>query len=66
VTAVIWGTFVAPRAPMPAPGLLRLILELVVFGSAAGALYSAGRPTLAWALALVFGANRALTCVWGQ
>src|SRR5918997_3472095 len=53
LAAVLWGTFVAPRAPIPPPGLLRLILELVVFGSAA-ALYAAGRPTLAWALALVF------------
>jgi len=65
LAAVLWGTFVAPRAPVPTPELLRLALELAVFGSAA-ALYAAGRPTLAWALALVFVVNRALMYVWGQ
>lgn len=66
LAAILWGIFVAPRAPIPTPGLLRLILELVVFGSAAAALYAAGRPTLAWALVLVFVANRALMYAWGQ
>jgi hypothetical protein len=62
LTAIVWGMLVAPRAPMPAPWLLRLIVELVVFGIAAAALYSAGRSTLA--LAFVF--NRVLMYVWGQ
>jgi len=42
------------------PGALRLVLELGVFGSAAAALYAAGRPALAWALGLVYVVNRVL------
>jgi Protein of unknown function (DUF2568) len=66
LAAVVWGMFVAPRAPIPTPGLLRLLIELVVFGSAAAALYSAGRPTLAWVLVLVYVINRVLIYAWGQ
>jgi hypothetical protein len=66
LAAIVWGTFVAPGAPVPTPGPLRLVIELVVFGSAAAALYSVGRPSLAWALVLVFAINRVLVYVWGQ
>jgi hypothetical protein len=38
LAAIVWGTFLAPRASIPTPGFLRLVLELVVFGSAAAAL----------------------------
>jgi|SRR5215211_4546062 len=51
LAAVVWGMFLAPRAAVPSPGLLRLVLELGVFGAAAAALYAAGRPALSWALA---------------
>ena len=47
VWAVLWGTFAVPndpsrsgKAPVPIPGILRLILELCAFGFAAWALYS--------------------------
>jgi len=66
LAAIVWGMLVAPRAPIPAPWLLRLIVELVVFGLAAAALYSAGRPTLAWVLILVFVINRVLMYAWGR
>jgi hypothetical protein len=66
VAAIVWGVFVAPRAPVPSPSFLRLMVELVVFGLAAAALYLAGRPNLAWALALAYAANRALIYAWGQ
>ena len=64
--AVIWGTFVAPRTPVEVPGPVRLALELTVFGPAAAALYAAGRPSLAWALAVAYAVNRALMAVWDQ
>ncbi len=64
--AVLWGTFVAPAAPVSVPGALRLLLELAVFGGAAAALYSAGRPGLAWALGLAYVINRVLLFVWDQ
>jgi hypothetical protein len=60
LAAIVWGTFLAPRASIPTPGFLRLVLELVVFGSASAALYWAGHPTLAWVLMLVFVINRVL------
>lgn len=66
VAAVVWGTFVAPAAPVAAPGALRFVLELAVFGSAVVALYFAGRPTLAWTLGSVYVINRVLMFVWGQ
>ena len=66
LAAIVWGTFLAPRASIPTPGFLRLVLELVVFGLASAALYSAGRPTLAWVLILVFVINRVLMYAWGQ
>ena len=57
ILAVLWGTFAVPddpsrsgRAPVPVPGLVRLVLELAVFGFAAWALYSAGHPTLSLVL----------------
>jgi hypothetical protein len=33
---------------------------------AAAALYAAGRPALAWALAVLYVINRVLMYVWGQ
>lgn len=54
VAAVLWGTFAVPddpsrsgRAPVPVHGVLRLLLELVVFGFGAWALFDAGSTVLA-------------------
>ena len=47
IWAVLWGIFAVPKdpsrsgnAPVPIPGISRLILELCVFGFAAWALYT--------------------------
>ncbi|PYI50542.1 YrdB family protein [Paenibacillus flagellatus] len=45
--AVLWGTFIAPKAALPVPLAVRLPLELAVFGAAAAALYASGHPRLA-------------------
>ena len=52
--AVLWGTFAVPDDPsrggnglVQVPGIVRLVLELLVFGGAAYALNALGRPTLA-------------------
>ncbi len=57
IAAVLWGTFAVPddpsrsgEAPVPVPGLLRLILELAFFGFAAWALYS--MRAVSWSLIL--------------
>ncbi len=57
VAAALWGIFAVPddpsrsgKAPVPVPGLLRLLLELVIFGSACWALFDTGLPTQSWIL----------------
>ncbi|WP_051317096.1 YrdB family protein [Ectobacillus panaciterrae] len=66
LAAVIWGMFVAPRASMQLSGWMHFIVELLVFGSAAVALYAAGRHGLAGAFMLAAAANRILIYIWGQ
>ncbi len=66
VAAVVWGVFVSPNAPVQLPGLLALILQVLVFGSAAAGLAATGHRTLAGIFALVVVANALLMYVWGQ
>jgi hypothetical protein len=54
LAAVLWGTFAVPddpsrsgRAPVPVPGLIRLVVELVIFGTATWMLYTTGAEALA-------------------
>lgn len=51
LAAAAWAIFRVPNDPGQAvvavPGALRLVIELVVFGGAAFALYAAGHTTLA-------------------
>jgi hypothetical protein len=47
IAAVVWGTFVSPKAKVKLPDFGRLLFELLVFGAAILALYGAGRPMLA-------------------
>jgi hypothetical protein len=66
VAAVVWAIFVSPQASVKLPGILVLLLQVMVFGSAAAGLAVTGHRTLA----LVFGAvviiNAVLMYVWGQ
>lgn len=68
VAAVLWGTFAVPndrsrsgKAPVPVPGVVRLLLELTFFGLAAWALYDAGKPMLALVLAGVTAVHYVLS-----
>jgi hypothetical protein len=47
LAAVVWGAWVAPKARWPVPIPTRVLLELILFGAAAGALAIAGQPLLA-------------------
>ena len=47
VAAVVWGTFVAPRAKVPVPAPVRVSIELVLFAAAAAGLAAAGQPVAA-------------------
>jgi len=62
ICAIIWGTFAVPedpsrsgKAPVPVPGILRLFLELVVFGSGTLALYNLGYINLSWIMGILVG-----------
>ena len=66
LVAVVWGLFLAPRAPLPLGTPWRLLMKVGVFGTAAVALYAAGRPVLAGAFALVVAANLILAHAWRQ
>lgn len=57
LAAVIWGTFAVPddpsrsgKAPVPVPGILRLIIEFIIFAAGVWALYASGLPI--WGLIL--------------
>jgi hypothetical protein len=57
IAAVLWGTFAVPddrsrsgKAPVPVPGVVRLVLELAFFAFATWALYNAGATQLSWLL----------------
>jgi hypothetical protein len=59
LAAGAWGTFAVPgdpsrsgKAPVPVPGIVRLILELAYFGAATWALFATGLATLGWAYGL--------------
>jgi hypothetical protein len=50
--AVVWGTFVAPRAKLPVPAPVRVGIELVLYAAAAAGLAAAGQPVAAVVLGL--------------
>ena len=66
IAALIWVTFVSPRAAIPVHGIWHLLMEIAVFGAAAAALYAAGHPSLSMAFILTAVANRALMYIWQQ
>ena len=53
--ALAWGVFNVPgdpsrsgKAPVPVPGFVRLMLELLIFGAACWVLFDLGYKTLGW------------------
>jgi hypothetical protein len=57
VAAAVWGIFRVPGhpgdAPVPVPGIIRLLIEALYFGSAIWAFYASGRSTWGLILAIV-------------
>jgi hypothetical protein len=60
IAAVLWGTFAVPddpsrsgKAPIPVPGILRLIIELAFFFFAVWALYDEGFTGFSWTLGIL-------------
>jgi hypothetical protein len=59
IAATLWGIFRVPgdasssgHAPVPVPGIVRLLFELALFALATWALYDAGYRTPAWILGI--------------
>jgi hypothetical protein len=61
-----WGMFGAPNSSMQLHGWLRFVLEVVFFGSAALAVWAAGRPSLAVIFGVIVIVNHILKYVLGQ
>lgn len=64
--AILWGLIMAPRAPWRLPALVRPVLTLVLFGLAAGALATAGQPTIAALFMALTLINIAGLVLWRQ
>jgi len=64
--AVVWGQWVAPKARARVGDPWKLLLELIVFGSAVAALAGADQPVLAIVLAVATLVHLGLTFVFGQ
>ncbi|MER6925906.1 YrdB family protein [Streptomyces spiralis] len=60
LAAVVWALFAAPRARLRPRLPLVLVVKALVFGAGAAALYGAGHPVAAGAVAVVTVANTAV------
>jgi hypothetical protein len=59
--AVIWGSYLSPKARWTIPPAARLVLELVLFGLAAAGYYGAGQPWIAVGFAAAVAVSEILT-----
>ena len=66
VAAVVWAVFVSPQASVQLPGLVVLVLQVLVFGSAAAALVATGHRAMALVFVVTVVINALLMYVWGQ
>lgn len=63
---VIWGGWLAPKSTRRLRPPVLHIVKLIVFGTAAFALYRADQPTLALIFAIVMVINIGLGILWKQ
>jgi hypothetical protein len=64
--AVTWALFASPNTWIAVAEPLKVIIQLMVFALATGALGHADKPRLAAAFAALAVANTALIALWGQ
>lgn len=60
LAAVVWGMFIAPKAPRRLADPAKLLVEVVLFAAAVVGLAVVGHPVLAAVLAVVFAVNVAV------
>jgi hypothetical protein len=68
IAAVVWGTFAVPedpsrsgKAPVPVPGAVRLVIELVFFAAGTWAFIAADLPLWGFALGILTVIHYALS-----
>ncbi|WP_248928811.1 YrdB family protein [Paenibacillus hamazuiensis] len=66
LAAAVWAIFGAPDSAVTLPILLHGLLELLLFGAAALALYASRKPGWAIAFGVVLAINRLLMYIWNQ
>ncbi len=66
LVAVVWGTFMSPKASHPVVDPVRFLIEFAVFGSGVAAMFAADVPVLGVVFALLAGLHLALTFALGQ
>jgi hypothetical protein len=64
LAAVVWGAFIAPRAAVPVPTWLWLVLQVLIFGCAAAGLVATGHGILAGVFVLAVVINILLIWAW--
>lgn len=64
--ALVWGAWIAPKAPYRLDDPIRLLLELTVFAVAVAALVAAGSTVLAGLFAVALVVNISLMFLLGQ
>jgi len=64
--AIIWGTFISPKAFRRLQEPWRGLLEIILFVLAAWALYSTGKMALVIAFIAVYIINKVLMLIWKQ
>jgi hypothetical protein len=64
--AVFWGLFIAPKATHPLRGISRELLELVLLGSGALALFASRRVDLGCVYTAILAINKVLLVGWKQ
>lgn len=64
--ALLWGSFVSPKARYQVPAPVRLMVEFDVFAGATLALYFSDKKVLAVIFAIAAVISRTLKTVWKQ
>ena len=64
--AAIWGIFIAPKSMHRLSGVPFTIMDFILLGSGAGALYASGQVTLAWIYAVALIVSEILRLAWKQ
>ena len=64
--AVIWGIFLAPKSATRLQEPWLLIVEIILFGITAWALYNTGKVSLAIVFAVIYILNKFLMILWRQ